>query len=186
MSFPCGSSTGSITERIKSSGHHYCWILQTGAIRIRRGTHSCLFLGALLKSYWCGEMEDLCFNFISLHLSPDCMDLDARLYIEVADDIDRKQINILQENLLVENYLKTLGWRSHSGFFLDSLCVTVFSIEGRYSAVIDILRFRRWVRSLCLIWSYVLSSTKLSCCLSEKAWVSLFSLCWRKMSQFYH
>ena len=54
-------------------------------------------------------MEDLCSNFISLHLSPDCMDLDARLYIEVADDIDRKQINILQENLVVENYLKTLG-----------------------------------------------------------------------------
>ena len=56
-----------------------------------------LFLGALLKSYWKREMhkKNLCSNFVSLHLSPDCKDLDARLYIEVVDGIGEKQLDIL-------------------------------------------------------------------------------------------
>ena len=39
--------------------------------------------------------EDPCSNFVSLHLSPDCKDLDARLYIEVVDGIGGKQIDQL-------------------------------------------------------------------------------------------
>ena len=30
--------------------------------------------------------EDPCLKTVSLHPSPDCMDLDARLYIEVVDE----------------------------------------------------------------------------------------------------
>ena len=62
-----------------------------------------LFLGALLKSYWKGEMhkEDLCYNFVSLHLFPDWKGLDVRLYIEVVGGIGRKQIDLLLENLVV-------------------------------------------------------------------------------------
>ena len=58
---------------------------------------SVLFLGAFLKSYWKRQMhkEDLRSNFVSLHLSPDCKDLDARLYIEVVDGIGGKQLDIL-------------------------------------------------------------------------------------------
>ena len=87
--------------------------------------------------------EDLCSNFVSLHPSPDCKDLDARLYIEAVDGIDRKQINLLSENLLVEKPLEKL-WDEEVTlkslfFFLDSLSATVFSTEGRYSAVIDTL-----------------------------------------------
>ena len=46
------------------------------------------------------DKEDICSNFVSLHLSPDCKDLDARLYIEVADGVGRKQIDQLLENLV--------------------------------------------------------------------------------------
>ena len=48
------------------------------------------FLGSLLKSYWKGEIhtEDPYSNFVSLHPFPDCKDVDARLYIEIADGID--------------------------------------------------------------------------------------------------
>ena len=37
--FPCSSSTGSSTRRFKSSGYHHS-VLQTGAIIIRKETHS--------------------------------------------------------------------------------------------------------------------------------------------------
>ena len=50
--------------------------------------------------------EDLCFNFVSLHLSPDCKDLDASLCLEVVDGIGGKQIDLLSENLLVEKPLE--------------------------------------------------------------------------------
>ena len=43
-----------------------------------------------------------------MHLSSDCKDLDARLYIEVVDDIDAKQIDLLSENLVVEKLLEKL------------------------------------------------------------------------------
>ena len=63
-----------------------------------------------MKSYWKAGMhkEDLCFNFVSLHLSPDCKDLDARLYIEVVGGIGRNQIYLLLENLVVEKPLEKL------------------------------------------------------------------------------
>ena len=48
------------------------------------------------------DKEDICSNFVSLHLSPDCKDLDARLYINVVDGIGRKHIDLLLENLVVE------------------------------------------------------------------------------------
>ena len=54
------------------------------------------------------QKEDLCSNFVSLRLSPDCKDLDARLYIEVAHGIGRKQIDLLLENLVVEKPLEKL------------------------------------------------------------------------------
>ena len=52
--------------------------------------------------------EDLCSNFVSLHLSLDCKDLDARLYIDVVGGIGGKQINLLSENLIFEKALKKL------------------------------------------------------------------------------
>ena len=52
--------------------------------------------------------EDLCSNFVSLHLSLDCKDLDARLYIEVVGGIGGKQKDILLENLVVEKPLEKL------------------------------------------------------------------------------
>ena len=86
--------------------------------------------------------EDLCSNFVSLHLSLHCKDLDARLYIEVVDGIGWKQINLLSENLVVEKPLEKL-WDKEATlkslvlFFI--LSATIFSTEGRYSAVIAIL-----------------------------------------------
>ena len=53
--------------------------------------------------------EDLCSNFISLHLSLDCKDLDARPYIEVAGDIGGKQIDLLSDNLVVKKLLANFG-----------------------------------------------------------------------------
>ena len=52
--------------------------------------------------------EDLCSNFVSLHQSPGCKDLDARLCIEVVDGIGGKQIDLLLENLVVEKPLEKL------------------------------------------------------------------------------
>ena len=43
-----------------------------------------------------------------MHLSSDCKDLDARLYIEVVDGIDGKQIDLLSESLVVEKPLEKL------------------------------------------------------------------------------
>ena len=87
--------------------------------------------------------EDLCSNFVSLHLSLDCKDLDARLYIEVVGGIGGKQIDLLSEKLVVEKPLEKL-WDEEATlkslvFFLNSLSPTVFSTEGSYSAVIAIL-----------------------------------------------
>ena len=50
--------------------------------------------------------EDPCSKFVSLHLSPECMHLNVRLYIELFDVIGRKQIDLLSENLIVEKVLK--------------------------------------------------------------------------------
>ena len=52
--------------------------------------------------------EDLCSKFVSLDLSLDCKDLDARLYIEVVGGIGSKQINLLSENLAFEKALEKL------------------------------------------------------------------------------
>ena len=75
--------------------------------------------------------EHLCFNFVSLHLSLDCKDLDARLYIEVVGGIGRKQIDLLSENLVVEKLLEKL-WDEEAtlkslGFFLI-LCLLLYSV----------------------------------------------------------
>ena len=101
--FPWGSSTGSLTQRFKSSGYH-AWVLQTGAMKIRRGTNCCFIFRRTLEIMLIGKMdkEDLCSNFVSLHMSPGCKDLDDRLYIEVVDGISPKQIDLLSENLVVE------------------------------------------------------------------------------------
>ena len=48
ISFPCGSSIGSLTERFKSSGYHG-WALQTSVIRVRRRTHFCSVFRRTLK-----------------------------------------------------------------------------------------------------------------------------------------
>ena len=53
-------------------------------------------------------MEDSCFNFVSLRPSPDCMDLDAGLYIEAVDGIGGKQRDLLSENLVVQKPLEML------------------------------------------------------------------------------
>ena len=87
--------------------------------------------------------EDLCRNFVSLHLSPDCNDLNARPYTEVVDGIGGKQIDLFSENLLVKKPLEK-HWDEEASlrslfFFHDSLSAIVFSTEGRYSAVLDIL-----------------------------------------------
>ena len=54
ISCPWGSSTGSLTQRFKSSGYHG-WVLQTGAIKIRRGTHSCFVFRSTLEIILKGE-----------------------------------------------------------------------------------------------------------------------------------
>ena len=87
--------------------------------------------------------EDLCSNFVSLHVSLNCKDLDARLFIEVVGGIGGKEIDLLSENLVVEKPLEKL-WNEEATlkslvFLLDSLPATVFSTEDRYSAVIAIL-----------------------------------------------
>ena len=87
--------------------------------------------------------EDLCSNFVSLHVSLNCKDLDARLFIEVVGGIGGKEIDLLSENLVVEKPLEKL-WNEETTlkslvFLLDSLSATVFSTEDRYSAVIAIL-----------------------------------------------
>ena len=92
-----------------------------------------LFLGALFKSYWKAQMhkEDLCSNFVSLHLSPECKDLNARLYIEVVGGTGGKQIDLLSENLVVEKRLEKL-WDEEATmkslvFFLI-LCLLLYSV----------------------------------------------------------
>ena len=75
--------------------------------------------------------EDLCSNFVSLHLSLDCKDLDARLYIEVVGGIGGKQIDLLSENLVVEKLLEKL-WDEEatlkSLFFFLILCLLPYSV----------------------------------------------------------
>ena len=75
--------------------------------------------------------EDLCFNFVSLHLSPCSKDPDARLYIEVVDGIGGKQIELLLENLVVENPLEKL-WDEEailkSLFFFLIPCLLHYSV----------------------------------------------------------
>ena len=67
ISCPWGSSTGSLTQRFKSSGY-YGWVLQTGAIKIRRGTHSCFIFRSTLEiilkrgNAWGGPMFQFCIN----------------------------------------------------------------------------------------------------------------------------
>ena len=47
-------------------------------------------------------------NFVPLHSSPNCMDQNARLCIEVVDGIDSKQKNLLSENQVVKKLLQKL------------------------------------------------------------------------------
>ena len=91
ISYSWGSSTGSLTQGLRVMGTMvgYSYLLQSESEEKHIPVS---FLKALLKSYWKWEMhkEDLCSNFVSLHLSLPCKDLDARLYIEVVDGIGRK------------------------------------------------------------------------------------------------
>ena len=92
-----------------------------------------IFLGALLKSYRKGEMhkENLCSNFVSLHLSLDCKDLDARLHIEAVGGIGGKQIDLLSENQVVEKPLEKL-WDEQATlknlFFFLVVCLLLYSV----------------------------------------------------------
>ena len=75
--------------------------------------------------------EDLCSNFVSLHLSPKCKDLNARLYIEVVGGTGGKQIDLLSESLVVEKRLEKL-WDEEATmkslvFFLI-LCLLLYSV----------------------------------------------------------
>ena len=47
-------------------------------------------------------MEDPYSNFLSLHPSADCKDVDARPYIEVFNGIGGNEIYLLSENRVVE------------------------------------------------------------------------------------
>ena len=40
ISFPSRNLTGSLTQRLKSSGYHD-WVSETGVVRIKRGKHLC-------------------------------------------------------------------------------------------------------------------------------------------------
>ena len=75
--------------------------------------------------------EDLRSIFVSLHLSPNCEDLDARLYIDVIDGIGRKQIDLWSEDLLVEKLLEKL-WDEEatlkSLFFFLILYLLLYSV----------------------------------------------------------
>ena len=117
ISFPLGSSTGFLPQSFKSSGYQGC-VPQTGAIRIRIGTHSC-FIFSNLKIYWKGEIhkEDPCSNFLSMHMYPNSKDLITRLYIEVVYGIGGKQIDLLLENLVVEKPLEKLRDKEATLFF---------------------------------------------------------------------
>ena len=70
--------------------------------------------------------KDVCFNFVSLHLSLDCKDLDAKLCIEVVGGIGGKEIDLLSGNLVVEKPLEKL-WDEEatlkSLFFFLILCL---------------------------------------------------------------
>ena len=69
--------------------------------------------------------EDLRSNLVSLYLSPDCKDLDARLYIEVADDIGGKQIDLLSKNLVVKKPLEKL-WDEKATLKIS--CLLLYSV----------------------------------------------------------
>ena len=56
ISCPWGSSTVSLTQRFKSSGYHG-WVLRTGAIKIRRGTHYCFIFRSNLEIMLKGQMH---------------------------------------------------------------------------------------------------------------------------------
>ena len=90
-----------------------------------------LFLGALLKSYWKGEMhkEDLS-SILHNCICPWCKDLDSRLYIEVVGGIGRNQIYLLPEKLVVEKPLEKL-WHEkatlESLFFFLIFCLLLYS-----------------------------------------------------------
>ena len=53
-------------------------------------------------------MEDPYSSFVLLHVYPPCMDVDARLYNEVIDDIRRKQTDLVLENLVSNKLLEKL------------------------------------------------------------------------------
>ena len=75
--------------------------------------------------------KDLCFNFVSLHLSLDCKDLDAKLYIEVVGSIGGKQIDLLSGNLVVEKPLEKLWDKEATLKSLVSfliLCLLLYSV----------------------------------------------------------
>ena len=50
--------------------------------------------------------EDLCSNFVLLHLSLDFKDLDARLYIEEVGGRGSIQIDLLSDKLVAEQPLE--------------------------------------------------------------------------------
>ena len=58
-------------------------------------------------------MEDPCSKLVPLNSSKDSMYLDATLYAEVLDGIDKEQIDLLSENIVVDKLLEKL-WDEES------------------------------------------------------------------------
>ena len=76
--------------------------------------------------------EDICSNFVSLHLFPNWKDLDVRLYIDEVDSIGRKQLDLLLDNLVVEKPLEKL-W--HEEAILKSLAFFLIPSPLLHSAL---------------------------------------------------
>ena len=109
------------------------WVLQTAAIRMRRRIHSFFIFRSTLEIILKKEMhmDDPCSNFVSLHPFTHSKDLDARLYFEVVDGIDRKQTDLFLENLVVEKPLQKL-WNKKdilkSQVFSLIFCLPLYSV----------------------------------------------------------
>ena len=71
------------------------------------------------------------------------MDVDARLYDEVIDDIRKKQTDLVLENLVFNKLLEKIwneeGTLKSLTFSWISWISLIFGAKGRYSAIIDIM-----------------------------------------------
>ena len=74
------------------------------------------------------HMEDPCSKLVPLHSSKDSMYLDAALYAEVLDGIDKEQIDLLSENIIVDKLLEKL-WDEES---FRTKSISRQSIKGKW------------------------------------------------------